>query len=161
MTAVMRKLFGRLRGSLLCERNTPMVSARQTIGWWEARRVPFNLIVGIAGIMTIAVVIVVSLAAYFLFSSDFGFPDSPLLAVFGVIFYALVVNICYTGGWIAELVIRTLWPEQADRFATLSLSLGVLLTVLVTLLPAIIVAAAGIFGLVGHLFGVPFPTHQN
>jgi ABC-type branched-subunit amino acid transport system permease subunit len=149
----MRKLFGLVSGSLLCERNSPMVSARQAIGWWEARRVPFNLIVGSAGIVSVAVVSVVGLGAYFLFNSDFGLPDPPLFAVFGVIFYALVVNILYTGGWIVELVIRTVWPEQADRFATLSLSLGLLLTILVTLLPGIVVGAAGIFRLVGHLLG--------
>jgi ABC-type branched-subunit amino acid transport system permease subunit len=149
----MQKLFGRVRGSLLCERNSPMVSARQAIGWWEARRVPFNLIVGSAGIVSVAVVSVVGLGAYFLFNSDFGLPDPPLFALVGVIFYALVVNVCYTGGWIVELVIRTVWPEQADRFATLSLSLGLLLTILVTLLPGIVVGAAGISGLVGHLLG--------
>jgi hypothetical protein len=32
--------------------------------------------------------------------------------------------------------------------------LGLLLTILVTLLPAIVVGAAGIFGLVGDLLGV-------
>jgi hypothetical protein len=146
----MRKLFDRLRHSLLCERDTPIVSARQAIGWWEARRVPFNLIVASAGIVSVAVVSVVGLGAYFLFNSDFGVPDPPLFAVLGVIFYGVVVNICYTGGWIVELLIRTAWPEQADRFATLSLSLGLLLTILVTLLPAIVVSAGGAFGLLGH-----------
>ena len=147
----MRKLFGRLRGSLLCERNTPIVSARQAIGWWEARRVPFNLIVAIAGIVSIAVVSVVGLGAHFLLNSDFGLPDPPLFAVFGVILYALVVNMLYTGGWVVELAIRTAWPEQADRFATLTLSLGLFLTILVTLLPGIVVGAAGIFGVVAHI----------
>ena len=146
----MRKLLGWVRGSLLCERNTPIVGARQAIGWWEARRVPFNLIVGSAGIVSVAVVSVVGLGAYFLFNSDFGLPDPPLFAVFGVVFYALVVNICYTGGWIVELVIRSAWPDQADRYATLSLSLGLLLTVLVTLLPAVVVGAGGAFRLFGH-----------
>ena len=147
----MRTLFDRLRGSLLCERAVPIGSALQAIGWWEARRVPFNLIVGSAGVVTTAVLLVISLGAYLLFESDFGIPDPPLFALFGVIFYAIVVNICYTGVWVVELAIRAVWPEQADRFATLSLSLGLLLTVLVTLLPAIVVGAAGFFGLVRHL----------
>jgi hypothetical protein len=38
-------------------------------------------------------------------------------------------------------------------FATLSLSLGLTLTILVTLLPGVVVGAAGIFGLAGHLIG--------
>ena len=120
----MRKLFALVRRSLLCERTAPVVSARQTIGWWEARRVPFNLIVGCAGVVSIAVVSIVGLGAYFLFNSELGLPDPPLFAIFGVILYALVVNICYTGGWIVELVIRIAWPEQTDRFATLSLAPG-------------------------------------
>jgi hypothetical protein len=150
----MRKLFALVRRSLLCERTAPVVSARQTIGWWEARRVPFNLIVGCAGVVSIAVVSIVGLGASFLFNSDFGLPDPPLFAIFGVILYALVVNICYTGGWIVELVIRIAWPEQTDRFATLSLALGLLLTILVTLLPAVLVGVAGVFALVGHILGV-------
>jgi hypothetical protein len=147
----MRTLLDRVRRSLLCERAVPISSALQAIGWWEARRVPFNLIVGSAGVVTTAVLSVISLGAYLLFDSDFGFPDPPLFALFGVIIYAIVVNICYTGGWVVELAIRAVWPEQADRFATLSLSLGLLLTVLVTLLPGIVVGAAGFFGLVRHL----------
>jgi hypothetical protein len=150
----MRKLFALVRGSLLCERPAAVVSARQTIGWWEARRVPFNLIVGCAGVVSIAVVTIVGLGASFLFNSDLGLPDPPLFAIFGVILYALLVNICYTGGWMVELMIRTAWPDQADRFATLSLALGLLLTILVTLLPAVVVGAAGVFGVIGRLVGV-------
>ena len=110
---------------------------------------PFNLIVAIAGTVTVVVVSVVGLAASLLFHSDFGALGSPLFTVFAVILYALAVNVCYTGGWIAELLIRIAWREQADRFARLSLSLGLLLTVLVTLVPAVVVSAAGIFGLAG------------
>jgi len=149
----MRKLFDRLRGSVLCERNTPIVSARQAIGWWEARRVPFNLVVGSVGVVSVAVVSIVALGSFFLFHSDLGSPDSPLLPVFGAVFYAVVVNVLYTGGWITELVIRAIWPEQADRFATLTLSFGLVLTILVTLLPGVVVLAAGVFGLVGHILG--------
>jgi hypothetical protein len=41
--------FKRLKGSLLCHREVPIDSPKNAIGWWEARRIPFNLIVGIAG----------------------------------------------------------------------------------------------------------------
>src|SRR5215472_2059949 len=44
--------FGQLRTPGLCQRDVPITTARDAIGWWEARRVPFNLIVGSAGIFT-------------------------------------------------------------------------------------------------------------
>ena len=131
-----------------------MRSASQTIGWWEARRAPFNLVVGIGGVASGALVSVVGLGNFLLFNGDFAVPDPPLLPVFFVIFYVFVANLCYTGGWVGELVVRAAWPEQTDRFATLRLSLGLLFSVLVTLLPGIVVGVAGVFGLLAHLFGV-------
>ena len=36
---------------------------------------------------------------------------------------------------IAEIVVSKLWPQEADRFATLSFSLGLVFSVLLTLTP--------------------------
>jgi len=149
----MRELLRRLRRSTLCERSAPLPTAWQVIGWWEARRIPFNLIVGCVGVVSCAIIGVVGLGGHFLFNSEFGLPDPPLFPVFAVAFYAFVANVCYTGGWLAELVIRTAWPTQADRYATLSLSFGLLLSVLVTSLPGIIVGVAGVLELLSHAFG--------
>jgi hypothetical protein len=86
------------------------------------------------------------------FHGEFPAPEG--LTLIAVIFYAVIANLCFTGGWIAELAIRKTWPEEADRFATLSFSLGLVFSVLLTLIPAILVGVAGIFGLFAHLFGV-------
>src|SRR5262249_52442307 len=118
------------------------------------RRLPFNLIVGSAGIISSIVVAVVGLGSYLLFNSEFGLPDPPLFALFAVVIYGVMANVCFTAGWIGELIVRKAWPEQADRFATLSLSLGLVFSLFLTLTPAIVLGAAGIFGLVGHLLGV-------
>jgi hypothetical protein len=149
----MREVIRRVLESKLCERGAPIGSAWQAIGWWEARRVPFNLIVGCVGIVTCIIIGVVGLGGHCLFNTDFALPDPPLFAVLMVAFYAFAANVCYTGGWLAELVIRAAWPTQADRYASLSLSLGLLFSVLVTLLPGIVVGVAGVLGLFGHLFG--------
>ncbi len=85
-----------------------------------------------------------------MFGSEFGMPDSPFLAISAVVMYAVLANICYTGGWMCELVVRRLWPEQADRFASQSYSTGLIFSVLLTLAPGIIAASAGIFLLVRH-----------
>ena len=85
-----------------------------------------------------------------MFGSEFGMPDAPLLTIFGVLMYAVLANICYTGGWIGEIVVRKLWPEQTYRFAPLTLSTGLVFSVLLTLTPGTIAASAGIFLLVHH-----------
>jgi hypothetical protein len=145
------KPFATLRNSALCRRDSPVRSAREVIGWWEARRIPFNLIVGSAGILTCIIVGVVALGAEILFNSEFGLPNPPAFALIGIFIYGILANICFTGGWILELIIRRLWPREADRFATLSFSFGVIFSVLLTLAPAVLVGTAGVFALLRHL----------
>jgi len=99
------------------------------------------------------VIAVVGLGSHFFFNSEFGLPDPPLFAIFGIIMYGILANLCYTGGWIAELIVRRAWPEEADQFASRSFSLGLFLSVLLTLTPAIVVGLAGIFKLASHFFG--------
>jgi len=53
-----------------------------------------------------------------LFGSEFGVPDPPLFALIGILIYGIMANVCFTGGWIAELVIRQIWPHEAERFAS-------------------------------------------
>jgi hypothetical protein len=149
-----RSLFARLRFSVLCRRDRPVVSANDVIGWWETRRVPYNLIVGSTGIISCVIISIVGLGSYFFFDSDFGLPGSPLFAVFGILLYGIAANVFFTGGWLAELIVRKIWPREADRFATLSFSLGLMFSVLLTLTPGIVVGVGGIFGLIGHLVGV-------
>jgi hypothetical protein len=145
--------FARLRSSSLCRRDVAITTRWAAIGWWESRRVPFNLIVGSAGILTIVIVSIVALGTSVLFEGDFGAPNPPMFALVGILIYAIMANVFYTGGWLAELMIRQFWPGEADRFATLSLSLGLVFSVLLTLMPGIVVGAAGIFGLIRHVIG--------
>jgi hypothetical protein len=134
-----------------------ITSTRAVIGWWETRRIPYNLIVGSAGILTCIAIAIVGMGSYIFFDSDFGLPDPPLFAIFGVILYGILANVCFTGGWVAELIVQRIWPEEANRFATTSFSLGLILSVLLTLTPAILVGVAGIFRLVSHFLGM---VHQ-
>jgi len=73
-----------------------------------------------------------------------------LIAIF---IYGIMANICYTGGWVAELVGRKFWPREADKVATLSFTIGLAFSVLLTLTPGILIGGAAIFGLLKHLFG--------
>jgi hypothetical protein len=146
--------FAALPFSALCRRDLPLKSARETIGWWEARRIPFNLVVGSAGILTCIVIVIVGLGSEMLFGTEFGLPDPPIFALIGIAIYGIMANVCFTAGWLAELVVRRIWPREADRFATLSITLGVVFSVVLTLAPAFVVSAAGVFKLLRHLRGI-------
>lgn len=146
-------LFARIRSSNLFRRDIPITSAKDAIGWWESRRIPFNLIVGSAGILTCICCAVVLVAASILDPNEFDM-GSPLVGPILILLYGTLANISYTGGWIVELVIRKLWPHEADRFATSSFFLGLLLSVLLTLAPGIVFVLGALFGL-GHHFSRP------
>lgn len=152
MFEILKHPFARLRASVLCRRDVSPASAWQVIGWWEARRIPFNLIVGIAGLVSCIVIGVVGVGSFFLLGNDLGSLGSPLASLFIVFIYGIAANVFFTGGWVAELIIRKFWPVQADRFATLTYALGVTFSVLLTVAPGIIVGAVGIFEVLRHIF---------
>ena len=60
---------------------------------------------------------------------------SPILAVFGVFAYGIMANICYTGGWITELVAKYVWKDQAENLGKITFTLGIVFSVIITLLP--------------------------
>ena len=122
----------------------------EALVWWESRRIPYNLIVGSAGIVTCVVIVTIALAAEIIFNTDFGFPNPPIFALLGVVLYGIMANVCFTAGWITELFIRRFSPREADRFATNSFFYGVIFSVLLTLAPAVLVGAIGAFRLVHH-----------
>lgn len=112
------------------------------IKWWELRRIPYNLIVGICGAFTCIVTVLVPTIASAEFGEPLGLPDPPILAVLGVILYAIAANVCYTGGWVAELVVRAIWNGKSRDFAQISFILGLLFSVALTLAPAAILSSA-------------------
>ena len=140
-------LLRRLRSSRLGRREIPAETVWQVIGWWEARRIPFNVIVGAAGAASGAAIVVMGVLGELLFDAYFGLPDPPIFALVAVVFYAVAANVCFAGGWIAELVVRHTWPDESERLATLSFTLGLAFAVVVTLMPPVIVAAlAALYG---------------
>jgi hypothetical protein len=131
----MMTILNRLRRVELFRREPGLTHPWQIIGWWEVRRVPYNLIVGIAGLISLAVcVLAVGVGGSFL-KEPLQRPDPPLFGV--VLVYAVVANICYSGGWLAELVWLRLWRTHQPCLAVLSFGLGLLFSILVTLLPAV------------------------
>ena len=168
------------------------VSTFEVILWWEKRRFPYNLIVGVAGLFTCAVTVAVAVIASAgtiqldrscwlrllpqelrcslvtglqsaraslspclakesatpslssqlnrsgsdKFGEPLSLPDPPIFAVLAVIAYGVGANICYTGGWISEVMVRKIWQERTGAFGPIAFTLGIVFSFLITLAPA-------------------------
>src|SRR5207245_926810 len=79
-------------------------SAWSILGWWESRRPVFNAVLAVAGVL--------SLAAQSLFAllPPSAAPGVPLGLV-GIVAYAVLANLCYSAGAVAELYIRRRWGD--------------------------------------------------
>ena len=107
------------------------------IKWWELRRIPYNAIVGATGVFTL-LLIFAAVAIREQVSGVNG--GSFFLLPFLVIAYAFAANVCYTGGWVVEIVVRKIWGERAGAFGEISFALGLVFSVLLTLVPGGLVA---------------------
>jgi hypothetical protein len=126
----------------LFQRREDQLSSLQVILWWEARRLFFNLAVGTAGLITIFTILFSATMAEKFVHEPFSWPDPPLFAIIGVVLYAILANACYTGGWLAELISREVWGDRAGSFAEISFTLGIIFSVLLTLLPGAVAVFA-------------------
>jgi Na+/glutamate symporter len=120
----------------LFSRREEVAGAFDIIKWWELRRIPYNIAVGAAGIITLIIVVAVAAITSEKFDEPLGLPDPPIIAVFAVIGYAICANVCFTGGWLVEVLVRKIWRERAGAFAQISFALGLTLSILLTLAPA-------------------------
>jgi hypothetical protein len=71
------------------------------IRWWESRRIRFNIFVGSAGLISIVLVLVAGSAAV---KPGTDFVEPLGLILFPVVF-GIASNLCYTAGWIIDIVL--------------------------------------------------------
>lgn len=111
----------------------------EVIRWWEGRRFFFNSVVGCTGVITSVLLIVCAFTAESSVGEPIGMPDGPLLGVFGIVFYGVLANIFYAGGWISELLMRAVTTtEKASAFGLRAFRTGVYFSILLTLCPAVV-----------------------
>jgi hypothetical protein len=104
------------------------------IAWWERRRLPFNLIVGATGVVTLLTV------NLFAALPPFGF--GPRIPAAAVAAYALLANLFYSSGWAFEIAFNTWWGNSPPRIGPLLFRQGLLFAIGLTLLPIGIAAVA-------------------
>jgi len=76
------------------------ISRGNIVGWWEIRRVRYNLIVGCVGLISIVLVLVAGSAAVKT-CADF---EEPLGLIVGPIVFGVMANLFYTIGWIVDII---------------------------------------------------------
>jgi hypothetical protein len=101
------------------------------LSWWESRRATYNVIVGAAGVLTLAVVRVISwMPPGVHFSPDWR----PIAA------YALLANVCYTFGFAIEATAQRIWGDRCPAFGPALFRQGLAFSVGLTLLPTIVMS---------------------
>lgn len=104
------------------------------IMWWEFRRPAYNLVLGLFGTLTLVALSVLNHApAAYLFM--------------GALTYGVMANVCYTMGWVLEILFRSALGARARTIGPRLFKTGTVFSILVTLaitimLPQILFLAA-------------------
>jgi len=103
------------------------------LGWWEKRRLGYNIAVGSAG--------VVSLGFAYLFTA---LPPGGMIAPFvpwvPIAVFATMANICYLFGPTVEILIQKLWGGAVRPTGPVLYRMGLTFSVGLALLPALLTA---------------------
>ena len=108
------------------------------IKWWELRRIPYNLIVGAAGLITFAVAILAGLVVEST-GNEAILPDPPIAIVLFAILYGIAANVMYSAGWLTELALQRFWPNESSRFGRMIFVAGLIGSIVLTVVPAVLV----------------------
>ena len=106
----------------------------EIIIWWELRRILYNIIVLITGILSIIILEKAASGRVHLALGEDLF--EPIL----IPIFAFLCNVCYTIGWLIEIFIR-----PSSTFGPKMFKVGVYFTLFIVFLPATIWSFIGIF----------------
>ena len=95
--------------------------------WWESRRLTYNVIVGGAGLITLAAIKAISMLP----------PLSMNVTVFwpGVVAYGVFANSFYSLGFVTEAAMQRAWQDETPRVGPALFRQGLTFSVGLTLFP--------------------------
>ena len=120
MSAITRFFF---RNEVACR------STADIIGWWETRRLPFNVAIGATGVFSYAAVQLILLMR----PRPMPIPFVPSVAI--ALVYGVLANVCYTGGWVSELWLRKSLGRDTETVGPTLFRYGFAFSVGLTLFP--------------------------
>jgi hypothetical protein len=99
-------------------RPDPAATPREVIGWWERRRLYYNLIIIAWAAILICVLIAVG-------KERISWSAIASILVVYLLLFQLPANIFYTGGWIVDLIVKKALRLPSARFGPFALGLGI------------------------------------
>jgi len=106
-------------------------SATDIILWWELRRIPYNLIVGSTGLISL-------LLFYFFISRTNALkPGEDAVEPIALLAGPVVMNICYTLGWVVEGFLAKTHSADDEVLGPKLLRSGLKLSLFVVILPSV------------------------
>lgn len=108
------------------------LTPRGVIVWWERRRIPFNLIIGLIGAL-----------ALFVFTASIegagGLqPGEDAVEPAAITLVPILANAAYTGGWLVDAPLRLVRPRTSPGFTPRLFRVGLLFSIFVVCFPALI-----------------------
>jgi len=88
------------------------------IWWWELRRIPFNIIVGLYGLVCLIIFFIAIEASGHLE------PGEDAVEPIALLFAPIAINVLYTLGWLVEVPTRMIAPNLSPSFGPTLLKLG-------------------------------------
>ncbi len=113
----------------------------EAIRWWEARRIVFNFILFLVGVLSIVVL--------YLVAPEITILSAPGAA--GVILYGLAANVCYTIGWITEWAWSSGNTNLTRNVRPRIYNAGLIFSVLLTAAPAYLALILLIIKIIHHV----------
>jgi hypothetical protein len=108
-------------------------SAWSIIGWWELRRVLYNLALALVG--------GVCCTLFVLFMSLMLEPGEDAVEPLALPVAVVLANMAYTGGWVVELLVRLIRRNRHPHVGPKLLKVGLVFTLVVVLLPPVVSGA--------------------
>src|SRR5437016_14108137 len=94
------------------------VTRWRVIAWWELRRIPYNIILGVFGILSLTIFYSSILSSGVLHEGEDAVEPLALLVA------PILANICYTAVWIVEIAVRFLVPSMTPALGPALFKIG-------------------------------------
>jgi hypothetical protein len=102
--------------------------------WWERRRLPYNLAVGVAGGMSLVSLALVQMLP--------PFSSTPAIPLGGVLAFGIMANVCYFLGPAIEIALLALWGRTVLPTGPALYRMGLTFSVGLALLPTLLALIA-------------------